>query len=36
MLRNADGSVPGPVDRARALTAPVEIAYLEKPKKRCS
>lgn len=33
VLRNADGSVPEPIDLARALTAPVEIAYLEKPKR---
>jgi hypothetical protein len=33
VLRNPDGSVPEPVDLARALTEPVEITYLEKPKR---
>ena len=33
MLRNLDGSVPEPDALARALTEPVEITYLEKPKK---
>lgn len=33
VLRNPDGSVPEPIDLARALTEPVEIAYLEKPRK---
>lgn len=33
VLRNLDGSVPDPVDLARALTEPVEITYLEKPNK---
>ena len=33
VLRNADGSVPEPEDLVRALTTPVEITYLEKPKK---
>ncbi len=33
VLRNADGSAPEPDDLVRALTAPVEITYLEKPKK---
>ena len=33
LLRNADGSVPSPTDVVRALTRPVEITYLKKPKK---
>ncbi len=34
VLRNPDGSAPDPLDLARALTEPVEITYLEKPKSR--
>ena len=33
VLRNADGSVPSPTEVMRALTRPVEVAYLEKPKR---
>ena len=33
VLRNADGTVPTPTDVMRALTRPVEIEYVEKPKK---
>ena len=33
VLRNSDGSVPELIDPSRALTEPVEIAYLEKLKK---
>ena len=33
VLRNADGSVPTPTEVMRALTRPVEVAYLEKPKR---
>ncbi len=32
-LRNADGSVPTPTEVMRALTRPVDIEYVEKPKK---
>ena len=33
VLRNADGSVPTPTEVMRALTRPVEVTYLEKPKR---
>ena len=33
VLRNAEGSVPMPTEVIRALTQPVEIEYLEKPKR---
>ena len=32
-LRNEDGTVPKVADIMRALTRPVEIEYLEKPKR---
>ncbi len=32
VLRKADGSVPSPTEVMRALTRPVEITYLEKPR----
>ena len=34
VLRKADGSVPTPAEVMRALTRPVEIEYVEKPKTR--
>lgn len=34
VLRNADGSIPEPADIMRALTRPVDITYIEKPRKR--
>ncbi len=33
VLRNQDGSVPDAADIIRALTRPVEIEYIEKPRK---
>ena len=33
VLRNKDGSVPSPTEVMRALTRPVEVAYVEKPRK---
>ena len=32
VLRKKDGSVPTPTEVMRALTRPVEITYLEKPR----